>query len=87
MFDKRVKIYSLFKYTHNCRVDLNSVITEKLKKLSKLEANNFFFSNYSCKKLNNPKNNKIRTNTTLAAVSGPQPRWIGSNYFNSLKNM
>ena len=52
--------------------------------MSKLEAINFFSSNYSCTKcFNNPKITKSGQTLTLAAVSGPQPRWIGSNYFNS----
>ena len=56
--------------------------------MSKLEAINFFSSNYSCTKcFNNPKITKSGQTLTLADVRGPQPRWIGSNYFNSAQKI
>ena len=56
--------------------------------MSKLEAINFFSSNYSCTKcFNNPKITKSGQTLILADVRGPQPRWIGSNYFNSAQKI
>ena len=52
--------------------------------MSKLEAINFFSSNYLCTNcFNNQKIKKSGKTLALADVRGPQPRWIGNNYFNS----
>jgi hypothetical protein len=52
--------------------------------VTKLEVINFFSSNYSCKKcFNNPHIINSGNTFEIADVSGPQPRWIGRDYFNS----
>lgn len=52
--------------------------------MNKLNVINFFASNYSCSKcFNNQKITKSGKALSLADVRGPQPRWIGNNYFNS----
>ena len=58
------------------------------KKLSKLNVIDFFSSNYSCSKcFNNQKITKSGKKLVLADVRGPQPRWIGNNYFNSTQKI
>ena len=58
------------------------------KKLSKLNVIDFFSSNYSCSKcFNNQKITKSGKKLALADVRGPQPRWIGNNYFNSTQKI
>ena len=56
--------------------------------MSKIETINFFSENYGCRSCFN--NSQIRKNFQpfqLANIEGPQPRWIGKNYFESQKKI
>ena len=52
--------------------------------MSKIETINFFSKNYGCRSCFNNSQIQISYQTfQLANVEGPQPRWIGKNYFES----
>lgn len=52
--------------------------------MSNQEVINFFSDNYFCRKcFNNPSIIKKGQEFQVADVKGPQPRWVGKNYFNS----
>ena len=56
--------------------------------MGKLDAINFFSSNYPCTKcFNNQKILKSGKKLELADVRGPQPRWIGDRYFDSTQKI
>ena len=58
------------------------------KKMNKIEVINFFSENYSCRKcFNNPNISKSGQLFSVADVPGPQPRWLGDNYFNADKKI
>jgi len=56
--------------------------------MNKIEVIDFFSKNYFCRKcFNNPNITKSGKPFGVADVSGPQPRWLGKNYFNSEKKI
>lgn len=56
--------------------------------LSKIEVINFFSDNYKCRScFHNPKIKLNHQQFNPANVEGPQPRWIGKNYFESDKKI
>jgi hypothetical protein len=56
--------------------------------MNKIEIIDFFSKNYSCRKcFNNPNITKSGKPFGVADISGPQPRWLGRNYFSSEKKI
>lgn len=73
-------------------VDQQSPKTHKINfqkyKTTKEEVMDFFSNNYSCRKcFNNPSITKKGKEFEVADVKGPQPRWIGKNYFRANKKV
>ncbi|MDB4254336.1 hypothetical protein N9884_06210, partial [Gammaproteobacteria bacterium] len=56
--------------------------------MNQIEVMNFFAENYSCRKcFNNPNISLSGKTFNVAEVSGPQPRWLGKNYFDAHKKI
>ena len=56
--------------------------------MNHIEVMNFFAENYSCRKcFNNPNISLSGKTFNVAEVSGPQPRWLGKNYFDAHKKI